>query len=108
MPECETAYLLASSRNERQFIQRRGRILRTAAGKEKAKIYDFLMRPKDNFRSSAMTSMVRKELVRAVEFARFSQNESDTMEVVEELCAAYDVDIEEVHEEVEGMEIVVG
>tara|TARA_B100001964_G_scaffold242105_1_gene316046 strand:+ start:103 stop:2265 length:2163 start_codon:yes stop_codon:yes gene_type:complete len=108
MPECETAYLLASSRNERQFIQRRGRILRTAAGKEKAKIYDFLMRPNDNFRSSAMTSMVRQELVRAVEFARFSQNESDTMEVVEELCAAYDVDIEEVHEEVEGMEIVVG
>src|SRR5262249_5678324 len=34
IPACRTAYILASSRNPRQFIQRRGRILRRSHGKE--------------------------------------------------------------------------
>ena len=42
VPACTTAYLLASSRNPRQFVQRRGRILRRSQGKEKAIIYDFV------------------------------------------------------------------
>ena len=43
VPACRTAYLIASSRNPRQFIQRRGRILRRAEGKESATIYDFVV-----------------------------------------------------------------
>ena len=41
IPSCETAFILASSSNPRQFVQRRGRILRRSPGKEKAIIYDF-------------------------------------------------------------------
>jgi hypothetical protein len=41
IPECQTAYLLASQSSNRQWIQRRGRVLRLAPGKEIADIYDF-------------------------------------------------------------------
>ncbi len=44
MPARRTAFLLASARNPKQFIQRRGRILRRAEGKEFAVIYDFLVK----------------------------------------------------------------
>ena len=42
IPDCRTAYILASSRNPKQFIQRRGRILRRAPGKDHATVHDFL------------------------------------------------------------------
>lgn len=108
MPECETAYLLASSRNERQFIQRRGRILRTATGKKKANIYDFLMLPHPRYRSTALKSMVRQELIRMVEFARYSRNGGDVMGLVTEMCDSYDIDIEAIHADVAAMEMVLG
>lgn len=38
IPSCHTAYLLASSRNPRQFIQRRGRILRRAQAKKRPRL----------------------------------------------------------------------
>ncbi|MEB4734167.1 helicase-related protein, partial [Burkholderia contaminans] len=36
VPDCRVAHILASGRNPRQFIQRRGRLLRSAPGKEEA------------------------------------------------------------------------
>jgi superfamily II DNA or RNA helicase len=45
VPRTETAYILASSTNPRQFIQRRGRVLRRAPGKHTATIYDFITVP---------------------------------------------------------------
>lgn len=45
IPRTETAYILASSTNPRQFIQRRGRVLRRFPGKNYAYIYDFIVVP---------------------------------------------------------------
>ncbi len=45
VPETRTAYILASSTNPRQFVQRRGRVLRRAPGKSRAEIYDFFGAP---------------------------------------------------------------
>lgn len=45
IPACDAAVFVSSSTSERQFIQRRGRVLRTAAGKQKALIYDYLVVP---------------------------------------------------------------
>ena len=42
VPGTQFAYILASSSNPREFIQRRGRILRNAPGKAEAKIYDLI------------------------------------------------------------------
>lgn len=45
IPACDAAIFVSSSASERQFIQRRGRVLRAAPGKQKAWIYDFLVIP---------------------------------------------------------------
>lgn len=45
IPACDVAVFVSSSTSERQYIQRRGRVLRTAPGKKQAWIYDFLVYP---------------------------------------------------------------
>ena len=45
IPELRRAYILSSGTNPKEFIQRRGRILRKAPGKEYAEIYDFFVVP---------------------------------------------------------------
>jgi superfamily II DNA or RNA helicase len=74
VPACRTAYLIASSRNPRQFIQRRGRILRRSAGKESAVIYDFVVvLPEGQISSqNAAADFLRAELARVADFARNS------------------------------------
>ena len=47
IPTCDSAILVSSSKSTREFIQRRGRLLRRAAGKESASIYDILVLPID-------------------------------------------------------------
>lgn len=41
IPSCRKAYVLASSTSYRQYVQRRGRVLRRSPGKESAVVYDF-------------------------------------------------------------------
>lgn len=45
IPEMTTAIIMASSQNPRQSIQRRGRVLRNAPGKDRARIYDMIVVP---------------------------------------------------------------
>lgn len=74
VPACRTAYLIASSRNPRQFIQRRGRILRRAEGKESATIFDFVVvLPEGNLPDqNVAVDFLRNELGRVADFARNS------------------------------------
>lgn len=48
IPSCRTAFLLASSNSYRQYVQRRGRVLRQSAGKPHAVIYDLVAVPSVN------------------------------------------------------------
>jgi superfamily II DNA or RNA helicase len=68
IPDCRSAYLLASQTSDRQGIQRRGRVLRKAEGKELADLYDFVVLGGVTG-SSAMKSLARRELRRATNFA---------------------------------------
>ena len=45
IPSIKTAFILASSTNPKEYIQRRGRVLRTFPGKRHADIYDFITLP---------------------------------------------------------------
>lgn len=80
IPQVRRAFILASSTNPRQFIQRRGRVLRRADGKDNAEIFDFIVVPPleavnpgtAEFR--VMRSLVEKEMRRVVEFARLARN----------------------------------
>jgi superfamily II DNA or RNA helicase len=74
VPACRTAYLIASSRNPRQFIQRRGRILRRAEGKDRARIFDFVVvMSEGHLASEALAGdFLKNELGRVADFARHS------------------------------------
>jgi superfamily II DNA or RNA helicase len=78
LPQVCTAYLLASSTVRRQWIQRRGRILRRcdAVGKKLAHLHDFLVVPSD-LGSPSGRAILRQELERARAFAELAANAGD-------------------------------
>jgi superfamily II DNA or RNA helicase len=77
IPAATHALILASSRNPREFIQRRGRLLRTdpeRPWKKSAAIHDALVVPKGTGEEANATALTRSELARAVQFARSAKN----------------------------------
>ncbi|WP_413200329.1 DNA phosphorothioation system restriction enzyme [Nostoc piscinale] len=76
IPAIKTAVILSSSGNPRQFIQRRGRVLRPHPSKERATIYDMIVLPPDLDRETIEVerNLLRKELRRFVEFADLADN----------------------------------
>jgi len=76
IPQVRTAFILASSSNPRQFIQRRGRVLRPYPGKEQAYIYDFIVMPAESSIGYLDTErqLLSRELQRCVEFANLALN----------------------------------
>ena len=92
IPSVQTAVILASSTNPRQFIQRRGRVLRKYDGKEAADIYDMIVVPPLEAKDSEVErSMLRKELVRFNEFAQISLNAGEAEGVVFELKKRFEL-----------------
>lgn len=93
VPACRTAYILASSRNPKQFIQRRGRILRRAPGKDRAEIYDFLVKvPEDTADDSPHErQLLIGEIKRVAEFARLAENAGDAFQTLAPLLDQYDL-----------------
>jgi len=74
IPCISHAIIAASSQNPRQFIQRRGRVLRRSKGKLSATIYDCIVAPADTAGESQFDGLVLNEIRRAVEFARTARN----------------------------------
>lgn len=74
IPVVSHALILASSQNPRQFIQRRGRVLRKLDGKHLAVIHDAIVVPIDAEAEPEQTSLLKAELVRSVEFAKHAVN----------------------------------
>jgi len=87
----ENAYILASSSNPKQFIQRRGRVLRTAKGKSIANIYDFVLLPQIEFDDAASKFLIKNELKRIKEFAGTSENEGHTLNVLRPFKDQYNI-----------------
>jgi DNA phosphorothioation system restriction enzyme len=76
IPAIKTAVILASTTNPRQFIQRRGRILRPHPGKENATLFDTIVIPPKLDRETweVERNLLRKELTRFIEFAELAKN----------------------------------
>lgn len=100
IPSIKTAFILASSTNPKEYIQRRGRVLRKYPGKTFATIYDFVTLPtplenviwnSENARYDL--SLIKKEIVRMREFGEISLNPSEADKLVVELMEAYGLDI---------------
>ena len=80
VPEARIGVFLSSTKNSQQFVQRRGRILRKAAGKTKAELYDMIVRPPltENMTASEKR-LLRSELSRAAELAYSADNKPEVL-----------------------------
>lgn len=93
IPNTKNALIMASSKTEREWIQRRGRLLRKSTGKQKATIYDCVVVPArvdkdgnvlDNI-SSVEVNITYGELQRANEFAQSAINASEALISIENI-----------------------
>ncbi len=93
IPVCKQAFLLASSRNERQFIQRRGRILRKSIGKDFSVIHDFIALPSENICiDDCFKKLIDGELDRVIEFAHVAINKIEIYEQAKQISNCYGID----------------
>lgn len=100
IPAIRTAFILASTTNPKEYIQRRGRVLRLSDNKDFAEIYDFvtLPRPLDDVGSQTEkrlkmeVGLVRNELNRIKEFSRLALNGNISLDLIWEIEAAYHLD----------------
>lgn len=99
VPATKTAYILASSTNPREFVQRRGRILRKSPGKDYAYIHDFIVVPRDlgelrNLNPAIFNierKLMRRELMRFKEFAELAENGPQAMSSILEVAKSYNL-----------------
>jgi superfamily II DNA or RNA helicase len=93
IPSVSHALIMASSKNPREFIQRRGRVLRRSEGKTFSNIFDLLAVPTTIDQSEGSNSFVAGEIARAAEFATNASNPSATLEV-RRVATRFNIDIE--------------
>jgi len=81
IPRAEHAIFCSSTGNPRQFVQRRGRVLRRSKGKDKAKIWDLIVTPPDvlNDTNSIERNLFIGEVQRIVNFAALADNQIDIL-----------------------------
>lgn len=97
LPDVRMGFILASSTNPRQFIQRRGRLLRKAAGKTRAEIWDFIVSPPDLSDCAEASTfnlerrLVARELSRVVEFCQTAVNRDSAAATLLDLRRRYNL-----------------
>lgn len=96
IPEISHAVILASSQNPRQFIQRRGRVLRRSPGKFRAEIWDALVLPPD-MAQDIHGSLTRSELLRAIEFAENAANQGGEVSILRQLAIDLGMSVDEIY-----------
>lgn len=111
IPSIKTAFILASTTNPKEYIQRRGRVLRLANNKPYAVIYDFvtLVKPLDEVNPysadyNCERALAKRELARIKEFGEISLNSRDSDELINDLECAYELSGEELEDIDDGAE----
>jgi DNA phosphorothioation system restriction enzyme len=95
LPDLRIGFLLASSTNPRQFIQRRGRLLRHAEGKDYAYIHDFIIEPPDFGGSLSDDAynlerrFFKRELNRILNFCNTAENGATALQSLKDLRLKY-------------------
>ncbi|MBI9062570.1 MAG: DEAD/DEAH box helicase family protein [Marinilabiliaceae bacterium] len=104
VPRAELAIFCSSTGNPRQFIQRRGRILRKHDDKKFATIHDLVVVPHLDYDGdkSATYNMERNqvinELKRVADFAFMARNQFEAIEKIQTICDYYNLDLFEIKE----------
>lgn len=86
IPTARIAVIMSSSSNPREYVQRRGRVLRRAKNKEFAIIHDFVISNLDEKKLSNSEKNIRKkELKRYREFARTALNRAECLSKLQKI-----------------------
>ena len=109
IPSIRTAFIMASSTNPKEYVQRRGRVLRKYPGKHHAVIFDFITLPVpmdevSNFDSDvieSVRSLAKREIIRMKDFAAIAENPFDSDSLIASIQRSYDIESEIITEEVE-------
>jgi len=104
VPRTELAVFCSSTGNPRQFIQRRGRVLRNHPNKARAVIHDMVVIPSvaPNDETKAIErKLLRDELIRVVYFASLARNYYTTMNKFTSVAESYDIDLYGIQEAIE-------
>lgn len=99
VPQSKLAIFCSSTGNPRQFIQRRGRVLRLHNDKIHAIIHDLVVVPKIDSEENNYDmerNLVRKELERVVDFSNLSMNKMDTYEALNDVLDYYNLNLYEI------------
>ena len=91
IPSIKSALILSSNDDYREFVQRRGRILRKYHNKNYANIYDVIVLPNHDLQGWA-----KIEFRRFHEYARLAQNWSDIEPELQSQLTEYDLSIEDI------------
>lgn len=96
VPRSEMAIFCASTGNPRQFVQRRGRILRKHKDKHRAIIHDLIVAPcvstaEDSYWMER--NLLKIELKRVRDFASLSENADYTYQELEDITSYYNLNI---------------
>jgi len=84
VPSTKTAIIMASTGNPREYVQRRGRVLRKYPGKTHANIFDYIVVPGEisgNYFGHEI-KIFEKEYERFMEFSTYSLNHSENMAII--------------------------
>jgi len=106
IPRTEVGIFASSTGNPREFIQRRGRLLRNHKDKKFAYVYDMIVAPiasRDNENLYRIErNLIRNELVRVAYFASLSMNFYDSRAVLQDICDKYDFDLDVIINDLEN------
>ena len=93
IPAISHGIVLSSSKTTREWIQRRGRLLRKSKMKEKSVIFDVLAYPSDH---GSESTFVLDELKRALEFSKSSLNRIKVVADIERKMREYNISEDDV------------
>ena len=96
VPRSELAIFCSSSGNPRQFIQRRGRVLRTHKDKIFAVLHDLVVVPNisgDDSVYSMEKNLIKSELERVIDFSNLSLNKMDTYKTLKPILDYYNLSL---------------
>lgn len=92
IPSADTAIIMASSTNPREYVQRIGRIIRQAPGKKQANIYDMILKPdlsvfKDDKLIKYEMRIFDKEILRAEDLSSNALNNVSVYNLLQRIKA---------------------
>lgn len=98
IPRAEVGIFASSTGNPREYIQRRGRLLRNHPDKKFAYVYDMIVAPIASYGNENLyrleRNMVRNELIRVAYFASLSMNFYDSKVALQDICDRYELDLD--------------